>query len=82
MLQFTIEGRLDGLNEYTKANRSNRYAGGKMKSKNEMFVRAAIAYAEIPSVQNYPVKTFQVLTVYPVVKRHLQQLRCYLQFRT
>lgn len=34
-LTFTIQGRLDGLNEYTKANRSNQYAGASMKGQNE-----------------------------------------------
>lgn len=33
--KFTIPGRLDGLNEYTSANRSNAYRGGRMKQKNE-----------------------------------------------
>ena len=27
--KFTIQGRLDGLNEYTAANRTNPYKGGK-----------------------------------------------------
>ena len=30
-----IPGRLSGLNEYTKACRSNRYVGAKMKKENE-----------------------------------------------
>lgn len=54
MVKFTIEGRLDGLNEYTKANRSNRYAGGKMKTKNETIVRLAIAAANCSAVKSYP----------------------------
>lgn len=32
---FTILGRLDGLNEYTAANRMNPYKGGEMKRNNE-----------------------------------------------
>jgi Holliday junction resolvase RusA-like endonuclease len=32
---FTILGRLDALNEYTSANRTNPYIGGRMKQKNE-----------------------------------------------
>lgn len=31
---FTILGRLDGLNEYTAANRTNPHKGGKMKKDN------------------------------------------------
>ena len=33
--KFTILGRLDALNEYTSANRTNPYKGGKMKRDNE-----------------------------------------------
>lgn len=36
---FTIEGRLDGLNEYTKACRSNRYVGAAMKERNENYIK-------------------------------------------
>ena len=36
--KFTIYGRLDGLNEYTKSNRYNRYAGGRMKKNNEELI--------------------------------------------
>ena len=40
--KFTIPGRLDGLNEYTSANRANPYKGGKMKRDNESTVIWAI----------------------------------------
>lgn len=33
--KFTIPGRLDGLNEYTAANRTNPQKGGQMKRKSE-----------------------------------------------
>lgn len=33
--KLIIFGRLDGLNEYTAANRTNPYQGGKMKKENE-----------------------------------------------
>jgi len=39
---FTILGRLDGLNEYTEANRTNPHKGGKMKKDNENTVMWAI----------------------------------------
>lgn len=32
---FTILGRLDALNDYTAANRTNPYKGGRMKQENE-----------------------------------------------
>lgn len=40
--KFVIPGRLDGLNEYTSANRTNPYKGAKMKSNNEKVVILAI----------------------------------------
>lgn len=33
--KFTIQGRLDGLNEYTSSNRTNPHVGGRMKRDNE-----------------------------------------------
>ena len=33
--KFTIPGRLDGLNDYTAANRTNPRKGGRMKKKSE-----------------------------------------------
>lgn len=36
--KFTIPGRLDGLNEYTTANRTNPKKGGRFKKKNENFI--------------------------------------------
>lgn len=36
--KLTIKGRLDALNEYTSANRTNPYKGGKMKKDNEALV--------------------------------------------
>ena len=38
MEELIIQGRLDGLNDYTKACRTNRYAGAKMKQDNESHV--------------------------------------------
>ena len=45
---FIIKGRLDGLNEYTKANRGNKYGGNSMKRRNEQLV--------INAIQNYKIK--------------------------
>lgn len=33
--KFTVPGRLEGLNNYTAANRTNPYKGGKVKNDNE-----------------------------------------------
>ena len=39
MQQMTIPGRLDGLNEYTRACRSHRMSGAQMKRRNQDAVR-------------------------------------------
>ena len=43
-----IEGRLPGLNDYTKANRSNRYAGAQMKKDAQEQIWASIALTAKP----------------------------------
>ena len=52
---IVIEGRLDGLNEYTKANRNNKYAGNKMKKENEHKIFWYIKKAKVKKVSNYPI---------------------------
>ena len=44
---FEIPGRLDGLNEYVEANRSNPYAGAKMKKANQELVEWCIKAAHL-----------------------------------
>lgn len=39
---FTIQGKLDGMNKYTEANRSNPYKGSRMKRDNQQVVMWAI----------------------------------------
>ena len=41
-MKLIIPGRLDGLNEYTNANRNNPYAGANMKKKNENVILKAV----------------------------------------
>ena len=55
-MEFTILARLDGLNEYTKACRSNAYVGNKMKMENELIIKAAIKKAILSPISKYPVK--------------------------
>lgn len=43
--EFTIRGRLDGLNEYTSSNRSNQFNGARRKRANEEIVGWAIKAA-------------------------------------
>lgn len=56
MAEFIIYGRLDGLNEYTSANRSNRYKGSQMKLKNESIVIEAIKRYQLNKIKKYPIK--------------------------
>lgn len=56
MIKFTIEGRLDGLNEFIKANRTNKYQGNTMKQRNEKAVLLAIRAAKLKPIEKYPVE--------------------------
>ena len=56
MSKFVIQGRLDSLNEYTRANRSNKYQGASLKSENEKKVIWAILEAGVRPVDKYPVE--------------------------
>jgi len=54
-VKFIIYGRLDGLNEYTKSNRSNKFKGNATKKDNEKIVSAYIRAHKLRRVYNYPV---------------------------
>lgn len=54
--KFIIYGRLDGLNEYVLANRSNKYAGNEMKHRNENLISMYIRQFKVKRVDKYPVK--------------------------
>ena len=45
---LTISGRLPGLNDYTKANRANRYAGATMKKDAQEMIWVNIAISAKP----------------------------------
>lgn len=53
---FTIDGRLDALNDYVKACRANRYGANVMKKRNESQINTAIIRDGVKPVQRYPVK--------------------------
>lgn len=59
-MKFTVKGRLSGLNEYTNANRSNRFGGASLKKKNEKEVALGIAQARADGLLNeiteYPIR--------------------------
>lgn len=54
-MKFIIDGRLSGLNEYTKANRTNAFVGNKMKHDNQEAVKWAIRQAKLSKIDNYPI---------------------------
>lgn len=54
--KFTIHGRLDGLNEYTKVSRGNKYASNAMKHRNEKIILEGIREAKLKAIDKYPVK--------------------------
>lgn len=49
-ITLVIYGRLDGLNEYTKACRTNKFVGAKMKTDNEKLISQCIK-EQIPEVK-------------------------------
>ena len=53
-MKIKIDGRLDGLNEYTKACRGNRYGANTMKKRNEKKVIDALN--GWPKIKEFPVK--------------------------
>lgn len=52
---FTILGRLDDLNTYTSANRTNAYKGAKMKGDNEKVVKFYAKLDQIQKIEHYPI---------------------------
>jgi len=59
-LKFIIPGRLDGLNEYTKACRGNAFGGNAAKKRNQKIVKEAIQQAvkegRLAPVEVYPIQ--------------------------
>ena len=56
--KFTINGRLDGLNDYTKSCRANRYGANAMKRKNEAKVIEGIKRARLKKAAHYPINLY------------------------
>lgn len=55
---FTIYGRLDSLNDYTKACRANRYGANTMKKRNEAKVYEGIKRAGLSKADKYPINLY------------------------
>lgn len=75
--RFTITGRLDGLNEYTRANRSNAYKGNSLKRKNERYICIDIVQActkgTLKKIEKYPVK-LEITWYEPNLKRDIDNI--------
>lgn len=52
---FVIYGRLDGLNEYVRSNRSNKYLGNQVKKRNENIISTYIRAYKLERVYKYPI---------------------------
>ena len=55
MNKFTINGRLIGLNEYTKANRTKSYLANKIKRYQEEIVILSARSCRLEKVRTYPI---------------------------
>ena len=55
-IKFTYLGRLQGLNEYTKINRANRYGANASKQRIEQSLILAIREHKLKKVDKYPIK--------------------------
>lgn len=59
-MHFEIQGRLDGLNEYTNSCRSNRHGANAMKKRNQERVRIGLLKARseetLQRVYKYPIQ--------------------------
>lgn len=72
-MKFVIEGRLDGLNDYIRACRTNFYVGNNMKQKNQKAVKKAIKKAKLHKATKYPVK-LKIAWYEPNVKRDIDNI--------
>lgn len=77
-MKFTIPGRLDGLNEYTKACRGNCYSGAEMKKRNQRKVKdsalKAIMNNELQVPRKFPV-TVNILWVEKDKRRDVDNIQ-------
>lgn len=71
--RFEIPGRLAGLNEYTKANRSSYILGNKMKQKNQEAVMWAIKAAGLRRITR-PVY-IHITWIEPNIRRDIDNIR-------
>lgn len=72
--KFTIDTRLPSLNEYTRMNRYNKYAGNKMKAENQSYIRGCIRW-QLPRVKIEKPVIVHFTWVEPNRKRDLDNIR-------
>ena len=72
-MRFTIYGRLDGLNDYTKACRSSVFEGNGMKKRNQKAVRNAILATKLLKVSKYPI-TLKITWYEPNKRRDIDNI--------
>ena len=53
--KFTINGRLIGLNEYTKVNRTKSYLANKLKKEQEEIVTWSAKACKLEKIRTYPI---------------------------
>ena len=53
-MEFFIKGEFKGLNDYTSANRKNKYAGAAIKKRETDYIATILTFK--PKVESYPIK--------------------------
>lgn len=69
MIKFTIPHRLPGLNEYTAANRGNKYAGASLKSSAEALILHSIRQCVVRETKPLQPPVIVKFTWYEKTKR-------------
>ena len=79
MNRFTINGRLIGLNEYTKANRTKSYLANKLKREQEELVIWSAKSCKLEKVRAYPI-TLKIRWYEPNEKRDIDNITFAVKF--
>lgn len=72
-MNFTIEGKLSGLNEYINACRTNVHKANKLKKDNQSMIKIAVLLARLKPVTKYPV-TLNITFYEPNMKRDVDNV--------
>lgn len=77
--KFTINGRLIGLNEYTKANRTKSYLANKLKREQEEIVIWSAKSCKLEKVSTYPI-SLRIKWYEPNAKRDIDNITFAVKF--